>query len=141
LGLLLGEPSGGLVGLDRDAPGAQAAAPAFLPPTGWISGGGSAPRSHYWYEVDDPPARAAEKFLDPFMEAEGEERAVLLEVRSSGGMTVAPPGLHVQSGEEVCWQEHTAPARVRAADLRKAAARLAACALLARHWPAAGRGE
>ncbi len=52
IGILTGEPSGGLVDVDCDAPEARAAAAELLPPTGMISGRLSSPASHYWYKVE-----------------------------------------------------------------------------------------
>ncbi|HEY7342428.1 MAG TPA: AAA family ATPase [Ktedonobacterales bacterium] len=51
IGILTGEPSGGLVDVDCDAPEARAAAKDLLPATGLVSGRASAPASHYWYRV------------------------------------------------------------------------------------------
>ena len=129
VGLLLGKPSG-LIDVDLDSTEATAAAPFFLPPTGWISGRRSSPRSHYWYRCDDPPERAADAF-------KGLDGCVLVELRGTGGQTMAPPSIH-DEGERVEWHDFTEPARVAAADLRPAVARIAAAALLARHWPAEG---
>src|SRR5262249_20458960 len=47
VGLLLGEPSGGLIDIDLDAAEAVAAGPLLLPSTGWVSGHQSNPTSHY----------------------------------------------------------------------------------------------
>ncbi|HEY8506667.1 MAG TPA: bifunctional DNA primase/polymerase, partial [Gemmataceae bacterium] len=64
LGLLLGEPSGGLIDIDLDCPEAVAAAPILLPPTGWVSGREGRPRSHWWYRAPPPLRYATEKFAD-----------------------------------------------------------------------------
>ena len=121
VGLLLGKPSG-LIDVDLDCAEATASAPFFLPPTGWISGRRSSPRSHHWYRCDDPPDKASEAFRDM-------DRAMLVELRSTGGQTMAPPSIH-DEGERVEWHDFTEPARVAAADLRPAVARIAAAALL-----------
>src|SRR5262245_28645056 len=97
VGLLLGTPSGGLIDIDLDAPEAVTAAPLLLPATGWVSGRSSKPRSHWWYHVSDPPAKATTKFLDL-----DDARACLLEVRSTGGQTVVPPSQH-PSSEPLSW--------------------------------------
>ena len=51
VGILTGEPSGGLVDVDCDAPEAAQAAAELLPPTGLISGRAGNPASHYWYRI------------------------------------------------------------------------------------------
>ena len=53
VGLLTGEPSGGLVDVDCDAPEAARAAAELLPPTGLVSGRASSRANHYWYRVDE----------------------------------------------------------------------------------------
>jgi DNA polymerase-1 len=131
IGLLLGEPSGNLLDADLDVDEAIAAARRLLPPTGMVSGRQSKPRSHLWYlAADVPPARAAEQFKDV-------DGKVLAELRSTGGQTVVAPSTH-EGGEPIFWDPCGEPARVEAAELRKALARVAAAAILARHWPGEG---
>src|SRR5262245_55359018 len=127
IGLLLGAPSLGLIDIDLDVPEAIAAA-QLLPPTGWISGRESKPRSHWWYLVDNPPDKASDEFRDL------DGQTVLLEVRSTRGETVSPPSVH-ESGESVFWDIHEQPARIVLPDLIKAVGAVAAVALLGRHWP------
>jgi hypothetical protein len=62
IGVLLGEPSGGLVDVDLDSPEARRAARHLLPPTGRIGGRRSAPDSHYFYVVDAPPQKATQGY-------------------------------------------------------------------------------
>jgi DNA polymerase I-like protein with 3'-5' exonuclease and polymerase domains len=130
VGLLLGQPSGGLVDVDLDVPEALAVARLLLPATGWVSGRKGSPRSHWWYIVGDPPEKAEDKFLDL-------DRTCLLELRSTGAQTVAPPGVH-ESGEPILWHSFGQPNKVDAAALREAVGAVAAATLLARHWPAKG---
>ena len=136
VGLLLGAPSGGLVDVDLDAPEAVAAA-GLLPATGMVSGRAGAPRSHHWYQCPDAPKKANTSFDDPTAPADDPGRRRLVELRSTGGQTVAPPSVH-PTGEEVVWHDFGDPAGVAAAELAGAVARVGAAALLARHWP--GRG-
>src|SRR4051794_25066687 len=49
IGVLLGDPSDGLVDVDLDCPEAIAIAHLYLPPTQCIFGRRSKPRSHYIY--------------------------------------------------------------------------------------------
>jgi hypothetical protein len=129
IGLLLGEPSGGLIDIDLDAPEAVAIGRLLLPPTGWISGRRSKPRSHWWYIVNDPPDKASEEFHD--LDA---AKTMLLEVRSTRGQTVVPPSVH-ESGEEVVWHDFTQPVHIELDELQAAVRSVAAGALLARQWP------
>ena len=130
IGLLLGEPSDGLVDVDLDAPQAITAARFLLPWTGWVSGRASKPESHHWFRVDRPPIKATDKFTD----LGGE---VLVELRSTGGQTVVPPSVH-ESGESVTWYQSDQLAMVDLTDLQTAVRTVAAVALLARHWPDKG---
>jgi hypothetical protein len=132
IGLLLGEPSGGLIDIDLDAPEAVAAAPHFLPSTGWVSGRAGKPRSHWWYCVAEPPAKAADQYRD--LDA---KKTMIVELRSTGGQTVVPPSVH-ESGECIIWHDQSQPAEVDLRTLRSAVRAVAACAILARHWPGTG---
>ena len=127
LGLLLGEPSGGLVDVDLDAPEVVTLAPAFLPVTQMIHGRESKPRSHWWYIMNAPPKTA--KFTDP-------DGIVLVELRSTGCQTIVPPSVH-PSGETITWEENCDPASVTDSLIKQVRA-LAACSLIARHWPETG---
>jgi hypothetical protein len=130
LGLLLGEPSGGLIDIDLDAAEAVTVGPMLLPRTGWVSGHKSKPKSHFWYRVTDPPNKAQDKYAD----LDGTD---LLEVRSTRGQTVVPPGIH-ESGERIVWHQFDQPAEVDMAELLATAQAAAAASLLARHWPSKG---
>jgi len=143
VGLLLGAPSGGLVDVDLDSVEAVRAA-AHLPPRGWIHGRPGKPKSHYWFIVADPPAKASAKFKDPdkgYYTGDGPagdaDKLLLLELRSTGGQTVVPPSIH-PSGEPLVWHVFNDPVRVSRDELRVACCQVAAAALLARHWPAKG---
>ncbi|MDP9369502.1 MAG: bifunctional DNA primase/polymerase, partial [Chloroflexota bacterium] len=54
IGVLLGEPSGGVVDVDLDSPEACVLANAFLSPTPCVFGRASTPRSHRFYLPDEP---------------------------------------------------------------------------------------
>jgi Bifunctional DNA primase/polymerase, N-terminal len=134
VGLLTGEPSAGLADLDLDAAEAVRLAPYFLPETGLVSGRASRPRSHAWYIAD--PLASTTKFRDP-MTADGDERSMLVELRSTGCQTIVYPSVH-PCGETVRWESDGEPATVEGRELVACAARLATAALLARHWPTTG---
>ncbi len=128
IGLLLGEPSGGLVDVDLDALKAIAIADGFLPGTRMIHGRVCKPRSHRWYIVDDPPR--SERFCDL-------DGKCLVEIRSTGAQTIVPPSIH-PSGEELSWEGPCEPSQADSSTLRRQVAIVAAGALIARHWPKEG---
>jgi hypothetical protein len=128
IGVLLGKPSKGLVDIDLDCREAVSLGPMFLPYTGRMHGRKSNPNSHWWYKVTPIPAPS--KFCDP-------DGTSLVELRSTGQQTVVPPSIH-PSGERIKWERKQRCARVDKDELYAAVAKLAAAALLARHWPARG---
>lgn len=127
IGILLGEPSGGLVDIDLDCREARKLAPIFLPSTGLISGRKSAPKSHWWFVSD---GAQTQKFQDV-------NGSMLVELRSTGGQTIVPPSIH-PSGQRIKWYGNADPAVVDSKDLVDDVSCLAAATLLARHWPAKG---
>jgi hypothetical protein len=127
VGALNGEPSGDLIDVDLDTPEALALADAFLPPTALVFGRASKPRAHRLYRTTDSLPRTR-RFS-------GLDGTMLVELLSTGTQTLWPPSTH-PSGEVVEFDECPGePARVDGTSLAGAVARLAACALLARHWP------
>jgi Bifunctional DNA primase/polymerase, N-terminal/Protein of unknown function (DUF3987) len=128
IGVLLGEASQGLVDIDLDSPEALKAAKYFLPETGRVHGRAGKPSSHFWYYIDPIPAPA--KFS-------AHDGTVIVECRSNGQQTLIPPSRH-PSGDRYCWERTKPPARLKESDLLMAVSRLAACALVARHWPRKG---
>jgi Bifunctional DNA primase/polymerase, N-terminal len=129
IGILLGEPSGGLVDVDLDCPEAIFLGQSFLTRTGRVHGRESKPRSHFWYRAE--PIPEPEKFADP-------DGTCLLELRSTGQQTIVPPSIH-PIGERIEWASKHRSAHVDGLELRSEVARTAAAALLARHWPKKGR--
>jgi Bifunctional DNA primase/polymerase, N-terminal len=134
IGVLLGTPSGDLVDVDLDCREARLIAADFLPATGCSFGRHSAPWSHWLYV-----ARGAthETFKDP---TSVQERSVMAELRATKQQTVFPPSEH-PSGELITFHQEDEPGEVLWDDLRTAVARLAAGALLVRHYPAKGERQ
>ena len=89
IGVLLGEPSDGLIDIDLDSAEAICLAPEILPPTCRF-GRENKPESHYLYCVDPSPATQRFSF--------GPD--TLLELRSTGSQTVFPGSVH-HSGEPI----------------------------------------
>lgn len=129
IGVRLGKTSGDLTDVDLDSAEARTLAPRFLPTTGAIFGRLTSPRSH-WLFVAAVPSK--QTFIDPI---DGKR---LVEVLTNGQQVIFPGSTHKDTGELVEWYEAGEPARVSAADLIRAVRRLAAVALLARHWPQEG---
>jgi P4 family phage/plasmid primase-like protien len=119
----------GLVDIDLDSPEARALAPHFLPPTDRICGRPGSPNSHWFYRCDPTPEPA--RFADPTKTVDG--RAMLVELRSTGQQTMVPPSLH-PSGEHVAWTKEGQPAIEHGGVLHQYVGKLAAAALIARHW-------
>jgi hypothetical protein len=129
IGLRCGEPSGGLVDVDGDVPEAVELFKAFLPPTGMVHGRRGNRGSHWWYHCTT--AIKTEKFCEP-------DGGVLVEIRSTGAHTMVPPSIH-PSGDHLRWAADGEPDEIDGADLRKVVGKVAAGALLVRHWPKKGR--
>jgi hypothetical protein len=127
VGLILGQPSGGLADVDLDVPGATKIAGRFLPPT-LRSGRESSPHSHWWYAA---PGLHTAKFKDV-------DGKVLLEVRSTGCQTIVAPSVH-PDGERIVWHDSGCePVRVSARELAARVRELATATLIARHVPPIG---
>jgi hypothetical protein len=136
IGIILGDDYGS-TDIDLDSEEAIWAAQELLPETRFVFGRKSKPKSHYFYRCD-PPIRS-KRFLDPV------NRQCLVELRcrksddTAGLQTVVPPSTH-PSGERIEFEPGCdgAPANIDAEVLERAVARVAAAALLARHFPAEG---
>lgn len=136
IGLLLGDKYGS-TDVDCDCPEAITAARKLLPDTGLIFGRQSKAFSHYLYRTD-PPVRT-QQFRDAL------DHATLIELRglssdgSIGLQTVVPPSTH-ETGEAIRFEEgfDATAANVDADVLVSAIRRVAAAALLSRHWPTKG---
>lgn len=134
LGVLLGEPSGGLVDVDLDHPKASRLRDYFLPPTAARSGRSGRPNSHYWYVIEgDLPGTRQHKMPD---------KAVSVELRSTRAQTALPPSTH-PSGEPYLWSGEpwggeAGPARVNGQVLAAQVALLGLGAVLLDGWPEEG---
>lgn len=125
IGILLGEPSGGLVDLDLDCPEAIALANSFLPAS-LTFGRASRPRSHRFFLSANCPT-------EKFVYDTGDGRTTLLELRANGGLqTVVPSSVH-PSGEVIEFDDPAvAPVSIAPDDLLLRARGLAVAALLVR---------
>jgi P4 family phage/plasmid primase-like protien len=141
IGTLLGID--GLCDIDMDCPESRRAGSVLLPETGAMYGRTSAPYSHMLYRVDGE-LRSLE-YKDPLLDAPS-ERAMLLEVRSLkadgtvGFQSLLPPSVHDKTREPYQWANDATqlPANVDVEDIRTAARKTAAAALLGRHFAKEG---
>lgn len=132
IGVILGAPSGGLTDIDLDTPEAIAAAPFFLERTRTF--GRASSRASHWLYVTDLWQTAGKATL---AWKEGPKPLLECRVGAAGAQTVFPSSTH-PSGEIVAWEDANPVATVDGADLRARCARIAAVALLARHFPTVG---
>lgn len=142
VGLLLGVGEPPLLDLDLDCAEARAAAAFLLPRPAARHGRESSREAHWWYAATRPVK--SRQFLDPVRQPGG-EGAMLCELRGEGGQTVIPPSRH-PSGQALFWEggEPLSPEtaeRWEPEELSAHAARVAACALLARYWPRGARHQ
>jgi Protein of unknown function (DUF3987)/Bifunctional DNA primase/polymerase, N-terminal len=133
VGVLMGEVSGGLTDVDLDCAQSVAAAPYFLPATRAF-GRPSNRFSHWLYRTQlfQSETKATLQFKD------GEE--VLLKIRigaTSGAQTIFPGSTH-PSGEKIAWEDSRNIEIAEGAVLKRRCSRLAACAMLAKHYPQQG---
>lgn len=126
----LGDPSRRVVDVDLDDELARDLAPFFLPETGCIFGRESSPRSHWVYRIEGEPGqrRAFEAPRDSLP-----TKGMIVEYRANGCYTLVPPSVH-PSGEEIRFYSEAAPAEAERDDLLACVRKLAAGALIARHW-------
>lgn len=132
LGILLGEPSGGLVDVDLDHELCKTFA-GWLPPTDRVHGRSGNPSSHYWYVIEG----AAPKTLQ-LKTPSGE---MIIELRSTGGQTVIPPSVYVDSTgaeDHLHWERNGSPGVVTVDFLINSVKKIAAATILAENWPAIG---
>ncbi len=131
VGVLWGEPSGGLVDVDLDWSEARDAAQHILPATRTF-GRPSAPESHRVYRaVNTIPKTRRYK-----IGGDGTDRSVV-EVLSTGTQSLVPPSLH-DSGERREWHQDRSAANLDGAALTEGVEDVATAALIARNWPGKG---
>lgn len=138
LGLLLGEPAGGLLGVDPDCEEMASACEDLLPPTACIMGReGKAKPIRYFYLVTGGDIPGPLTVKDPTTSG-GD--ATIVDLLWTGKQTIVPPSTH-PDGSHYTWRIFGPPAQVDAALIAFAVAKAAAAALLARHWPNGGRHD
>ena len=131
IGVLWGEPSGGLVDVDLDWREARVAARHILPATRTFGRPG-APESHRVYRVTDTIPKSKKYKIG----GDGPERCAV-EVLSTGTQSLVPPSLH-DSGERREWHREQTAAELSGEALMEGVADVATAALIARNWPGQG---
>lgn len=126
IGILNGEPSGGLTDVDIDDKQSAPTVRAWMRDTGAVFGRDGKPDSHLLYKATGA-APKPRKYTDP-------DKTVLGELRSTGQQTMVPPSIH-PTGEPVRWSHAGDPAEVAAATLVDEVGWAFAAALLVRRWP------
>lgn len=126
IGVLLGEPSSGLLDVDGDCPEAVALMPEFLPPTDAVFGREGKASSHWLYQATGTAPRST-KFSD-------DDKTCLIELRGTGVQTVFPPSVHKDTGEDIRFEKLGVAGSVASDALLSAVQRVAAAALLSRRW-------
>lgn len=142
IGVLLGEPSGGLVDVDLDHPATRKLKDHFLPYTAARSGRASSPSSHYWYIAKPGTLQATREYKAPTGLAGSGETEMIVEYRSTGSQTAIPGNLH-ETGETYVWSAKPwggdeGPAIVNGQVLAMQVALLGFGTLLVEHWPGKG---
>lgn len=126
IGIVTGEPSGGVVDVDLDVPQAAEIAGRFLPPT-LTSGRSGAVDSHWWFR--SPGIRTA-----AFKDSDD----MLVELRADGRQTLVAPSTHPEGG---CyeWSRSGLEMEEIAPDaLSRCVRELATATLIARNVPPQG---
>ena len=134
VGLQMGPKSNGLTDIDLDCGEAIALAPYFLPKTNAVYGRASKPCSHRLFYIDDPDPKGWLTWRD-------DTNGVTVELKLGGGgkgsQCVMPGSVHT-SGEVYAWDAQGEPAKTTCAVLKAACIKIAAGAVLMRHWPQRG---
>ena len=127
VGVLLGEPSCGLVDVDLDNANALKLAPCFLPPTDFKFGRQSKPMSHWIYRTQNPGN--CKKLT---------AHETIVEVRATGGQTVFPGSVHPSSEEisfcDADFGELPMPGHCTREELDQAATNIAIASVLLDYW-------
>jgi putative DNA primase/helicase len=137
VGILLGEPSSGLIDIDLDNANALKLARHFLPETEFIFGRDSKPSSHHVYKVNNPGK--AKKWISPT-----KDRQMIVELRANGTQTVFPGSIH-ESGEPIEFNDPSGnlptPSTVDRETLEIATTNIAIGSVLLDHWQPSIRHE
>jgi len=114
IGVLLGAPSGDLVRLDPDFPSIPAVRDILFPEPTTTFGRASSSHSGCLFickglaskDFELPPSMKNDQRLPPH---DGKPGLKVFQILSTGKQTVVPPSVHPETGEEIVWQQSTAP--------------------------------
>lgn len=155
LGIMLGDPSGGLIDLDWDSRLAKVIGPRvaerLIGPTA-VFGRAGKPAGHCLYLCADSESgrtlpfalkgRALDEALPPKPEEAGSKRrsAMIAEIRATGGQTVFPPSVFAD-GDRVVWHRGGTAPTVARAELECVVALVCFLCVVAGAWPKSVRNE
>ncbi len=130
IGVVLGDPSGGLVDVDIDDPDALPFADHFLPDTDCAFGHRSSPRSHRLYQVRSPGRHVG-------FDVAGKP---IVELRGNGHLTVFPGSVH-PSAERIQFEDgyDGDPNLTEWPDLHSALLKIATATVLSKGWSEGSR--
>jgi hypothetical protein len=128
VGVLLGEPSGGVVDVDIDNFDAVKLAGHFLPATSMVFGRDGKPRSHHIYFC--PEYKKTKRY-------ETKSDGCIIEMRSNGAQTVFPPSTHT-SGEEIKYYIDGTPTTIDAKKLETACRAIFIGTIIVGNYPTEG---
>jgi putative DNA primase/helicase len=138
VGVLLGEPSRGLVDVDLDVGSAVVIADLLLPEKTLTYGRKNNPRSHRLFDCGShPPDSRPYSLPKSVVNALGlgsKDTVMLVELRSTGKQSVLPPSIHPQDGDEYVWDSQgrggSNPLKIDAQELEEAVREVASATLL-----------
>jgi hypothetical protein len=131
IGLLLGLAPHFLADVDCDCLFAVRACQHYPGPhTDRVQGRPGNPSSHYFFFTQVPAL--LKKFVDPTAAGDA---ATIIELRGKDSQTVVAPSIH-ESGEQISWERQGDFGVTTVAELERYVSRIAAIALLAKHYPA-----
>jgi Bifunctional DNA primase/polymerase, N-terminal len=138
VGVLLGEPSRGLVDVDLDVGSAVVIADLLLPEKTLTYGRKNNPRSHRLFDCGShPPDSKPYSLPKSVVNALGlgsKDTVMLVELRSTGKQSVLPPSIHPQDGDEYVWDSQgrggSNPLKIDAQELEEAVREVASATLL-----------
>ena len=132
IGINLGASA--VVDIDIDSEECLPFADVFLPPTPWVFGRKSKPRSHYLYRLGEDEIEFDGKSWNLDVKRTGVPH---LEMRTGNHYTVLPGSKH-EDGEMIEWDGGVWPTEqaptVTEDELRGALNKMATCAIVARYW-------
>jgi hypothetical protein len=145
IGILLGEPSGGVVRVDPDFPAIPEVAAILFPEPTMVFGRKSSPRSGRLYTCRGLKTKnfklPGTVKDDPRLPLhDGKPCLIVLQLLSTGAQTMVPPSVHPECGEEVVWHSPDGAmlCELKPEELTRRAGVEAFLLAVCQFWPARG---